>query len=78
LRVIFTDISEACLEDCRAIAGDAAEYRLASAADLGDVAADVVTMRSVLIYVAEKRKAFAEFFWILRAGGRISLFEPIN
>jgi arsenite methyltransferase len=77
-RVIFTDISEGCLEDCRAIAGDTAEYRLAGAADLGEIAADVVTTRSVLIYVAEKRKAFAEFFRVLRADGRISIFEPIN
>src|SRR5207247_3212869 len=41
-RVIFSDISEECLADCRAIAGDGAEYRLASATDLGDVEADVV------------------------------------
>jgi SAM-dependent methyltransferase len=76
--VIFSDISEACLDDCRAIAGAAAEYRLASATDLGDVEADVVTTRSVLIYVADKRRAFEEFFRVLRPGGRIAIFEPIN
>jgi SAM-dependent methyltransferase len=38
----------------------------------------VVTTRSVLIYVAEKQKAFAEFFRVLRPGGRLSIFEPIN
>jgi SAM-dependent methyltransferase len=76
--VIFSDVSQACLEDCRTVAGDAAEYRLASATDLGDVAADVVTMRSVLIYVDDKPKAFAEFFRVLRPGGRIAIFEPIN
>jgi SAM-dependent methyltransferase len=32
----------------------------------------------VLIYVADKRSAFAEFARVLRPGGRISLFEPIN
>jgi len=37
-----------------------------------------VTTRSVLIYVADKRSAFAEFARVLRPGGRISLFEPIN
>ncbi len=77
-RVLFSDISTACLDDCRAIAGESAEYRLASATDLGEVEADVVTTRSVLIYVADKAKAFSEFFRVLRPGGRISLFEPIN
>jgi SAM-dependent methyltransferase len=77
-RVIFSDISEECLVDCRGIAGDAAEYRLASATDLGNIAADVVTARSVLIYVPDKARAFAEFFRVLRPDGRLSLFEPIN
>ena len=77
-RVIFSDISEARLDDCRAIAGADAEYLLAGATDLGDVEADVVTMRSVLIYVADKRRAFGEFFRVLRPGGRLAIFEPIN
>src|SRR4051794_25805364 len=77
-RVIFSDISEALLEDCRAIAGDAAEYRVADATDLGDLEVDVVTTRSVLIYVADKAQAFRELFRVLRPGGRVSIFEPIN
>jgi arsenite methyltransferase len=77
-QVIFSDISQACLDDCRAIAHDAAEYWLASAVNLGEVQADVVTTRSVLIYVADKPRAFAEFFRVLRPGGRLSIFEPIN
>jgi SAM-dependent methyltransferase len=76
--VVFSDVSQACLDDCRAIAGPAAEYRLAPATDLGDVEADVVTTRSVLIYVADKLRAFSEFFRVLRPGGRLSIFEPIN
>ena len=76
--VVFSDISQTCLDDCRAIAGGEAEYRLASATDLGDVAADVVTTRSVLIYVDDKERAFSEFFRVLRPGGRIAIFEPIN
>lgn len=76
--VIFNDISEACLDDCRAVAGAAARYHLASATDLGDVEANVVTARSVLIYIADKDKAFSEFFRVLRPGGRLSIFEPIN
>ena len=39
---------------------------------------DIVTTRSVLIYVEDKRRAFEEFFRVLKPGGRISLFEPIN
>jgi arsenite methyltransferase len=76
--VIFSDISEDCLDDCRSIAGDQALYRCRAATDLGEVEADVVTTRSVLIYVEDKQGAFDEFFRVLRPHGRISLFEPIN
>ncbi len=37
-----------------------------------------MTTRSVLIYVDRKDRAFAEFFRVLRPGGRISIGEPIN
>jgi len=76
--VIFSDVSQACLDDAHRIAGEGARYHLAEAADLGDVEADVVTTRSVLIYVADKQRAFDEFFRVLRPGGRLSIFEPIN
>jgi ubiquinone/menaquinone biosynthesis C-methylase UbiE len=76
--VIFSDLSGACLDDCRAIAGDVARYHLAPATDLGDVEADVVTTRSVLIYVEDKARAFEEVFRVLRPGGRFSIYEPIN
>jgi arsenite methyltransferase len=76
--VIFSDVSEACLDDCRAVAGERARYHRAGATDLGEVAADVVTTRSVLIYVDDKQCAFDEFFRVLRPGGRLSIFEPIN
>jgi ubiquinone/menaquinone biosynthesis C-methylase UbiE len=36
----------------------------------------VVVIRSVLIYVAEKRTAFTHLHRVLRPGGRLSLFEP--
>ena len=85
-RVVFADISEALLEESRALAGelgalDRCDFVQASADDLASVSdgsVDVVTTRSVLIYVEDKARAFAEFFRVLRPGGRISLFEPIN
>jgi SAM-dependent methyltransferase len=53
----------------------------ASADDLSGLAegsVDVVTTRSVLIYVRAKDRAFREFHRVLREGGRLSIFEPIN
>jgi arsenite methyltransferase len=85
-RVLFADISEPLLEECRTIAGelgliDRSEFVVAPADDLTpvpDASVDVVTTRSVLIYVRDKRRAFAELFRVLRPGGRLSIFEPIN
>ena len=85
-RVVFADVSPSLLEESRAIASDLGlggrcEFVEASADDLAAVesgSVDVVTTRSVLIYVRDKPAAFAEFFRVLRPGGRISLFEPIN
>jgi ubiquinone/menaquinone biosynthesis C-methylase UbiE len=85
-RVVFADGSAALLEECRALAGELGvlnrcEFVQAPADDLTPVvdgSIDVVTTRSVLIYVEDKARAFAEFFRVLRTGGRLSLFEPIN
>jgi SAM-dependent methyltransferase len=84
--VVFSDISEDLLAFCRE-AADAlgltgrCSFVQAAADDLGEIgdsSVDVVTTRSVLIYVAEKQRAFAEFFRILRPGGRAAIWEPIN
>lgn len=85
-KVIFSDISQDLLEHSRALAEqldvlDRIEILHASADDLSalpDASVDVVTTRSVLIYVDRKREAFGEFFRVLKPGGRLSLFEPIN
>ncbi|MEU9828175.1 class I SAM-dependent methyltransferase [Micromonospora chersina] len=82
-RVIFSDVSPDVLDECRRTAsGDGrCSFVVASADDLvgiADASVDVVTTRSVLIYSDRKAAAFAEFFRVLRPGGRISLFEPIN
>lgn len=85
-RVIFSDISEALLEFCRSAAEqmgvlDRCSFVKAGADDLGTIdseSVDLVTTRSVLIYVDDKRKAFSEFFRVLKPGGRTALFEPID
>jgi arsenite methyltransferase len=82
-RVIFSDVSSDLLDECRRRAGGdpRCSFVRAAADDLAGIAdgsVDVVTTRSVLIYVARKQAAFAEFFRVLRPGGRLSIFEPIN
>lgn len=82
-RVIFSDISQDLLAECRRTAAgdDRCDFVRASADDLAGVAdasVDVVTTRSVLMYLDRKDVAFAEFRRVLRPGGRLSIFEPIN
>ena len=81
-RVIFSDISPALLDECRSRADpDRSTFVRAAADDLSpvpDATADVVTTRSVLIYVRRKQDAFAELHRVLRPGGRLAIFEPIN
>lgn len=84
--VVFTDISRDLLDTCRSAAydlgvADRCRFAVAAADDLTgveDTSVDVVTTRSVLIYVKDKQRAFREFYRVLRPGGRVSLFEPIN
>jgi arsenite methyltransferase len=84
-RVIFGDVSEDLLDECRRIAdelgvADRCELLRASADDLPlpHASVDVVTTRSVLIYLMDKGPALAEFHRVLKPGGRLSIFEPIN
>jgi arsenite methyltransferase len=84
--VVFADRSSDLLEICREHAeelGEAERCRFVEASaerldGIEDGSVDAVTTRSVLIYVAGKAAAFAEFARVLRPGGRISLWEPIN
>jgi SAM-dependent methyltransferase len=81
-RVIFSDISEDVLSVCREIgAGDPrCEFVRASADELPLDAAsvDVLTTRSTVIYLEDKARTVREFFRVLRSGGRLSMFEPVN
>jgi arsenite methyltransferase len=84
--VVFSDISDDLLDFCQQTAEalgvtDRASFVKAGAADLAgidDQSVDVVSTRSVLIYVEDKAQAFSEIFRVLRPGGRFSCFEPIN
>jgi arsenite methyltransferase len=84
--VIFSDISPDLLDHCRTAAAaegvlDRCTFVRAPAdslAGIADGSADVVTTRSVLIYVKDKAAALREFCRVLRPGGRVSLFEPVN
>jgi arsenite methyltransferase len=84
--VVFSDVSQELLDHCRALADEQGalgrcRFVRASADDLAgieDASADAVTTRSVLIYVERKERAFAEFHRVLKPGGRLSIFEPIN
>jgi ubiquinone/menaquinone biosynthesis C-methylase UbiE len=85
-RVIFSDISEELLDHAEALSKDMnlqdrCQFVLASAEDLStfeDESVDAVTTRSVLIYVSAKQQAFNEFQRVLKPGGELSIFEPIN
>jgi ubiquinone/menaquinone biosynthesis C-methylase UbiE len=84
--VIFSDVSQDLLKHARLLAdrmgiATPTSFVRASADDLSAFAGesvDVVTTRSVLAYVGNKRQAFAEFFRVLKPNGRISHYEPVN
>ncbi len=85
-RVIFSDISEDLLNHAEALAKEMkirerCQFVRASADDLAmfaDRSVNAVTTRSVLIYVSAKQTAFNEFYRVLKDGGQLSIFEPIN
>ncbi|MGZ4148916.1 MAG: class I SAM-dependent methyltransferase [Actinomycetota bacterium] len=85
-RVVMSDLSSDLLAHARETAedlgvADGMSFVEARAEDLGAVpeaSADVVTVRSVLFYVNDKASAFRAFHRVLKAGGRLSIFEPIN
>lgn len=83
--VIALDLSRAALQEAaRLYAGSQPDgvFTLvagdALALPFADQSFDAVLTRSVLIYVADKAAAAREFYRVLKRGGRVSLFEPIN
>ena len=84
--MIFSDISQVLLDHAQSLAKemnvlDRCRFLKMSADDLSVIEAasvNVVTTRSVLIYVSAKQRAFQEFYRVLKPGGHLSIFEPIN
>lgn len=84
--VIFSDVSEPLLDDCRsavarASAMDRSSFVAASAVDLSaipDSSVDVVVERAVLLFIEDRARACSEYRRVLRPGGRLSIGEPIN
>jgi len=85
-RVILNDLSADLLSLCWDYAAEArvldrCRFVLGSADDLAEVeetSVDVVTIRSVLIYVKDKAASLRECHRVLRPDGRLALLEPIN
>jgi arsenite methyltransferase len=85
-RVIASDVSADLIAHTRSVANelgvhDRMSFIEAAAEDLSaveDASVDAVTVRSVLIYVTDKEAAFRAFLRVLKPGGRLSVFEPIN
>ncbi len=90
-RVVFSDISADLLTACRDIAASGAaptgthtsrfafvQTGLPALDGIGSNSVDVATTRSVLIYVDDIAGSFAALHRVLRPGGRLSIFEPIN
>jgi ubiquinone/menaquinone biosynthesis C-methylase UbiE len=85
-RVILSDVSPDLVahsqEMARGLGADDRMSFVETAAEsleaIDDASVDVVTTRSVLIYVSDKDGAFRAFHRVLRPGGRVSIFEPIN
>jgi SAM-dependent methyltransferase len=84
--VVFSDISEALLDDCReavaqVAAGGHSTFLAAAATDLsaiGTASIDVVVERAVLLFIEDRARALSEYHRVLRSGGRVSLGEPLN
>lgn len=84
--VIVSDVSQDLLDHVEELAREAGVHDrcrfLQLPADdleqIPDSSVDVVTTRSVLIYVDDKPRAFEEIYRVLKPGGRLSIYEPIN
>ncbi len=74
------DALEELLQVAHGLGAAGISYLVGDAAvlPLPDESTDAVVTRSVLMYVEEIEEAARELFRVLRRGGRLSCFEPIN
>jgi arsenite methyltransferase len=72
LEELLRGAHEASLSGVMYLIGDA------EVVPLPDESVDAAVMRSVLMYVEDIRVAAVELHRVLRPGGRVSLYEPIN
>lgn len=80
-RVVFLDISAPALRQAvtnTTVGCEAFAVADAVALPLRHGFADVIVMRSVLIYVHDRSAAAREMARVLRPRGRVAFFEPIN
>jgi ubiquinone/menaquinone biosynthesis C-methylase UbiE len=85
LKVTLTDISPALLRRAEELADQLGvrgqctflEGSAERSPGIPNESTDVVTMRSVLVYIADKAAVAREFHRMLKPGGRISIAEPI-
>jgi arsenite methyltransferase len=82
--VFAVDPSVSALEELLRVAHEAAASGVmyligdAEVIPLPDAAVDACVTRSVLMYVADLDAAVGELHRVLRSGGRVSLYEPVN
>jgi ubiquinone/menaquinone biosynthesis C-methylase UbiE len=85
LQVTLTDISPALLHRAEEVAAGLGvrgqcmflQGTAERSPGIASESVDVVTMRSVLVYIADKAAVAREFHRMLKPGGRISIAEPI-